>query len=64
MLRLYGATAPNGEMCLLPYARFAASVSVIPYAGLSKGFGAKRVMRFFPPIVTGTIVISGGPTLS
>ena len=33
-------------------------------AGLIKIFGAKKVMRFFPPIVTGPIIIAIGLTLS
>lgn len=33
-------------------------------AGLIKAFGAKKVMRYFPPIVTGPIIIAIGLTLS
>ena len=33
-------------------------------AALFRAFGAKRVMRFFPPVVTGPIVISIGLILA
>jgi len=33
-------------------------------AGLIKAFGTKRVLRFFPPVVTGPMVIAIGLTLS
>ena len=33
-------------------------------SGLFKAFGTKKVMRFFPPIVTGPIIIAIGLTLS
>lgn len=58
-------TVPNTE--LLPYACFGVAVSGILYvilAGLFKVFGAKKVMRFFPPIVTGPIIIAIGLSLS
>ena len=45
---------PNLEM--LPYACFGVACAGLVYvilAGLFKVFGAKKVMRFFPPIVTG-----------
>ena len=63
----YFAIAPNGEPELLPYACFAVACSGILYiimSALFKGFGIKRVMRFFPPIVTGPIIIAIGLTLS
>lgn len=63
----YWAIAPNGEAELLPYACFAVAVSGVLYvimAGLFRGFGVKRIMRFFPPIVTGPIIIAIGLTLS
>ncbi len=59
----YMAIAPNQEADLLPYACFAVAVSGILYLILSalfKVFGAKKVMRYFPPIVTGPIIISIG----
>ena len=63
----YMTIAPNKEPELLPYACFAVAVSGILYIILSalfKAFGAKKVMRFFPPIVTGPIIIAIGLTLS
>lgn len=63
----YGAIAPNGERELLPYACFgvaAASLLYFVLAALIKAFGVKRVMKFFPPVVTGPIIIAIGLTLS
>lgn len=63
----YWAIAPNGEAELLPYACFAVACSGILYfilAALIKMFGSKKVMRFFPPIVTGPIIIAIGLNLS
>ncbi len=63
----YWAIAPNGEPELLPYACVGVAVAGLMYvvlAGLFKSFGAKKVMRFFPPIVTGPIIIAIGLTLS
>ncbi|MBQ6799104.1 MAG: uracil-xanthine permease [Oscillospiraceae bacterium] len=57
--------APNTEM--LPYACFGVACAGLVYvilAALFKVFGAKKVMRFFPPIVTGPIIIAIGLTLS
>lgn len=56
---------PNVEM--LPYACggvFAAGLLYVVMAALIKAFGAKRVMRFFPPVVTGPIIISIGLILA
>ena len=56
---------PNLEM--LPYACFGVACAGLVYvilAGLFKAFGAKKVMRFFPPIVTGPIIIAIGLNLS
>ena len=56
---------PNKE--LLPYACFGVACAGLLYlvlALLIKLFGTKRVMKFFPPIVTGPIIISIGLTLS
>ena len=33
-------------------------------SALVRGFGANRVMRFFPPVVTGPIIICIGMTLA
>ena len=63
----YWAIAPNGEANLLPYACFAVAVSVLMYvilAGVIKTVGVNKVMRFFPPIVTGPIIIAIGLILS
>ena len=52
---------------LLPYACVGVACAGLLYlvlAGLIKIFGAKKVMRFFPPIVTGPIIIAIGLTLS
>ena len=63
----YWAIAPNGEANLLPYACFGVAMSGIMYvilAAVIKSVGLKKVMRFFPPIVTGPIIIAIGLTLS
>ena len=52
---------------LLPYACFGVFIAGLMYAVLAllfKVFGVKKVMRFFPPIVTGPIIIAIGLTLS
>ena len=65
----YGAIAPlagNGDMTngqLLPYACLGVACAGIVYlilAGLIKLVGAQKVMRFFPPVVTGPIIIAIG----
>ena len=51
----------------LPYACvgvFFAGLVYLILAGLIKIFGVKKVMRFFPPVVTGPIIIAIGLTLS
>jgi uracil permease len=51
----------------LPYACigvFFAGLMYFVLAGLFAAFGPKRVMRYFPPIVTGPIIIAIGLTLS
>ncbi|MBQ9727003.1 MAG: uracil-xanthine permease, partial [Kiritimatiellae bacterium] len=53
--------APNTEM--LPYACLGVACSGLVYLVLAaaiKAFGVKRVMRCFPPIVTGPIIIAIG----
>ena len=63
----YAAIAPNGEAELLPYACLGVACAGLLYLVLSalfKVFGAQRVMRFFPPVVTGPIVISIGLILA
>ena len=59
------ASVPNTEM--LPYACFGvvcAGLLYVVLAGLFVSFGTKRVMRYFPPIVTGPVIICIGLTLS
>ena len=63
----YGAIAPAGEKELLPYACLGVACAGLLYlvlAALVKAFGAKKVMKFFPPVVTGPIIIAIGLTLS
>ena len=63
----YWAIAPNGEPELLPYACVGVACAGLMYVILSalfKVYGAKKVMRFFPPIVTGPIIICIGMNLS
>lgn len=63
----YFAIAPNGDRALLPYACFGVFLSGLMYVILAffiKISGVKRVMRYFPPIVTGPIIISIGLSLS
>ena len=58
-------TLPNTE--LLPYACFGVACAGLVYAVLAalvRAFGAEKVMRFFPPIVTGPIIIAIGLNLS
>ena len=52
---------------LLAYACFGVAIAGLMYIILStlfKIFGVKKVMRYFPPIVTGPIIIAIGLTLS
>ena len=65
----YGAIAPlagNDTMTnaqLLPYACLGVACAGIVYlvlAGLIKLVGAQKVMRFFPPVVTGPIIVAIG----
>lgn len=67
----YAAIAPMNDgvanKALLPYACFGVACAGILYLVLSaliKIFGTGRVMKFFPPIVTGPIIIAIGLTLS
>lgn len=63
----YAAIAPNGERELLPYAClgvFFAALLYLVIAGLIKAFGVQKVMQFFPPIVTGPIIMAIGLNLS
>ena len=63
----YAAIAPNGEADLLPYACLGVACAGLLYLVLSalfRVFGPARVMRFFPPVVTGPIVIAIGLILA
>ena len=63
----YAAIAPNQEKELLPYACLGVACAGLVYfilAILFKVFGADRVMKFFPPVVTGPIIIAIGLNLS
>ena len=63
----YAAIAPNGETGLLPYACLGVACAGLLYLVLSalfRAFGPARVMRFFPPVVTGPIVICIGLILA
>lgn len=60
-----GNKLPNKEM--LPYACFGVACAGLLYLLMSlliKIFGTGKVMKFFPPIVTGPIIIAIGLTLS
>lgn len=62
-----GAARGLEQAASLPYACigvFFAGLLYFVLAAMFKLFGVKRVMRFFPPIVTGPIIISIGLTLS
>ena len=63
----YNAIRAMGGDHLLPYACFGVACAGLVYlvmALLFKQFGAKKVMRYFPPIVTGPIIICIGLSLS
>lgn len=63
----YAAIAPEGDKALLPYACLGVACAGLLYlvlAALIKSFGREKVMQFFPPIVTGPVIISIGLTLS
>ncbi len=68
----YAAIAPlhedgSSNVEMIPYACFGVACAGLVYlllAFLIKVFSAKRIMKFFPPIVTGPIIIAIGLTLS
>ena len=68
----YFAIAPkladgSSNIEMIPYACFGVACAGLLYlvlAALIKLFSAQRVMKFFPPIVTGPIIIAIGLTLS
>ena len=62
-----GATYGLDQAHSLPYAClgvFFAGLMYFILAALFKAFGVKKVMRYFPPVVTGPIIIAIGLTLS
>ena len=62
-----GAARGLDQAASLPYACigvFFAGLMYLVLATLFKLFGVKRVMRYFPPVVTGPIIIAIGLTLS
>ena len=68
----YAAIAPvladgSANTAMLPYACFGVAVAGLVYlilAAMFKAFGANKVMRYFPPIVTGPIIICIGLSLA
>ena len=66
-LGAYGLATASGQEIPLTYSSFGVAVAGLVYLVLAlffKVFGAKKVMRFFPPIVTGPVIIAIGLTLS
>ena len=66
-LGAYGLVTASGANIPLTYSGFGVAVAGLVYlvlALLFKVFGANKVMRFFPPIVTGPVIIAIGLTLS
>ena len=63
----YAAIAPNGEPDLLRYACFGVACAGLVYLVLAaafRAFGTSKVMKYFPPVVTGPIIIAIGLNLS
>ena len=66
-LGAYGLITASGQNIPLTYSSFGLAAAGLVYlvlALLFKVFGARKVMRFFPPIVTGPVIIAIGLTLS
>ena len=66
-LGAYGLVTASGQAIPLTYSGFGVAVAGLLYLVLAfffKMFGAKKVMRFFPPIVTGPIIICIGLSLA
>ena len=66
-LGAYGLTMASGQEIPLTYSGFGVAVAGIMYLVLAfffKQFGVKKVMRYFPPIVTGPIIICIGLSLA
>ncbi len=66
-LGAYGLVTASGAEIPLTYSSFGVACAGLLYlvlALLFKIFGTQKVMRFFPPIVTGPVIIAIGLTLS
>ena len=66
-LGAYGLVTASGADIPLTYSCFGVAVAGLMYLVLAlmfKVFGVSKVMRFFPPIVTGPVIIAIGLTLS
>ncbi len=66
-LGAYGLVTASGQDIPLTYSGFGVAVAGLVYlvlALLFKVFGANKVMKFFPPIVTGPIIICIGLSLA
>ena len=66
-LGAYGLVTAAGQDIPLTYSCFGVATTGLVYLVLAfafKQFGAKKVMRFFPPIVTGPIIICIGLSLA
>ena len=66
-LSAYGLVTASGQEIPLTYSCFGVAVAGLMYLVLAwffKIFGTGKVMRFFPPIVTGPVIIAIGLTLS
>ena len=66
-LGAYGLVTASGQDIPLTYSGFGVAVAGLLYLVLAfffKQFGVKKVMRFFPPIVTGPIIICIGLSLA
>ena len=66
-LGAYGLVMASGREIPLTYSSFGVAFAGLMYLVLAfffKQFGAKKVMRYFPPIVTGPIIICIGLSLA
>lgn len=66
-LGAYGLVTATGQEIPLTYSCFGVAVAGLLYLIMMvffKIFGTKKVMQFFPPIVTGPVIIAIGLTLS
>ena len=66
-LGAYGLVTASGQEIPLTYSGFGVAVAGMMYLVLAlffKLFSAKKVMRFFPPIVTGPVIICIGLSLA